>query len=214
MSERRSALEVSLIETMRLDEGRIVRRDGHLARARASAEALGMQWKEASIGAALDAAADAHQGGVWRMRLLVSASGDPAVECSGFAADRDRVWRVALATETVSSSDLYLRHKTTHREVYNRARAARPDIDDVLLVNERGEVTESTIANVVAEIDGVRVTPPLECGLLPGVFRGASLDAGEIQEGVIKRADLAAAKRLWLINSLREWMTASLVTRS
>ena len=95
---------------------------------------------------------------------------------AAFTHERDRVWRVAVGGEPVASGDWFLRHKTTHREVYNRARAARPDSDDVLLVNERGEITESTIANVVAEIDGVRVTPPVACGLLPGVFRAALLD--------------------------------------
>jgi len=80
----------------------------------------------------------------------------------------------------------------------------------VLLWNERGEITESTIANVVAEIDGVRVTPPLTCGLLPGVFRELLLETGAIQEGAITRAGLASANRLWLINSLREWIPATL----
>jgi para-aminobenzoate synthetase/4-amino-4-deoxychorismate lyase len=84
-------------------------------------------------------------------------------------------------------------------------------VDDVLLWNERGEITESTIANVVADIGGERVTPPLACGLLPGVFRGALLEAGEIQERVIAKGDLVAAPRLWLINSLREWVPAALV---
>ena len=144
--------------------------------------------KRAPIAAAIDAAAAAHPAGAWRLRLLVSVSGDPVVECGPFTHERDRVWRVAIGGEPVASGDWFLRHKTTNREVYNRARAARPDTDDVLLVNERGEITESTIANVVAEIDGVRVTPPVECGLLPGVFRAALLEAGEVQERVISRS--------------------------
>ena len=65
--------------------------------------------------------------------LLLGAltGGDPVVECAAFMHDRDRVWRVAVAAEPVSSGDLFLRHKTTHREIYNRARTARPDGDDV-----------------------------------------------------------------------------------
>jgi para-aminobenzoate synthetase/4-amino-4-deoxychorismate lyase len=203
--------DVSLIETMRLEQGRVVRRDAHLARAQASAQALGMPWKDTAVAAALDAAVAGHAAGVWRVRLLVSASGDPAVECGAFTHERDRVWRVAIAAEPVASNDWSLRHKTTNREVYNRARAGRPDTDDVLLVNERGEITESTIANVVAEIDGVRATPPLPCGLLPGVFRAALIGAGEIRERVLSASDLATASRLWLINSLREWIPAALV---
>jgi para-aminobenzoate synthetase/4-amino-4-deoxychorismate lyase len=211
-TERIAVPEISLIETMRLEAGRVVRRDGHLSRAQASARTLGTLWKVAPIDAALDAAAEAHPAGTWRLRLLVSGSGDPVVECGPFTHERDRVWRVAIAREPVGSGDWFLRHKTTNREVYNRARATRPDTDDVLLMNERGEITESTIANVVAEVEGVRVTPPVECGLLPGVFRAALLAAGEIRERVITEADLAVASRLWLINSLREWIPAKLIS--
>ena len=84
-------------------------------------------------------------------------------------------------------------------------------MDDVILWNERGEVTEATIANVVAEIDGVRYTPPLSCGLLGGTFRGELLGSGQIRERVLIRADVSGASRLWLINSVREWVDAVLV---
>ncbi|HZF12568.1 MAG TPA: aminotransferase class IV, partial [Thermoanaerobaculia bacterium] len=107
--------------------------------------------------------------------------------------------------------EVLLYHKTTRREVYERRAAARPDCDDVLLVNESGQVTESTIANLVAEIDGERSTPPLDCGLLPGVFRGELLRTGEIRERVLTAADLRRATALWLVNSVRKWRRAVLV---
>jgi para-aminobenzoate synthetase/4-amino-4-deoxychorismate lyase len=97
--------------------------------------------------------------------------------------------------------------------VYETARRSHPDVDDVLLWNTRGEVTESTIGNVVAEIDGVRYTPPVSCGLLAGTFRAEQLEAGTIQERVLTKADVAAASRLWLINSVREWIEAELAGR-
>ena len=201
----------SLLETMRLEEGRVVRRDRHLARAAAAASTLGFAWNAAGARAALDAAEAAHPDGTWRARLLVARSGEATAECAPFVHDASRVRRVALAGEPVASGDPSLRVKTTRREVYERARAERPDLDDVLLWNERGEITESTIANVVAEIEGARFTPPVACGLLPGVFRATLLDAGEIQERVITQDELPRATRLWLINSLREWIEAVLV---
>ena len=210
-AERGGVPEFSILETLRLEEGRLIRRDGHVSRARASARALGTGWNSEAVGAALDAAEAEHGTGTWRVRLLVSQRGDPAVECAALVHDPRRSWRVVLAAEPVSSTEPFLRHKTTHREIYNRARAARPGVDDVLLWNERGEITESTIANVVAELDGVRVTPPSGCGLLPGVFRATLLATGEIQERVLTKADLTSATRLWLINSLREWIAVELV---
>jgi para-aminobenzoate synthetase/4-amino-4-deoxychorismate lyase len=120
------------------------------------------------------------------------------------------VWQIALAPEAVDSRDEFLRHKTTSRDLYNRARATRPEADDVVLWNERGEVTEATIANIVVELEGTWWTPPLSCGLLPGVFRRAVLDADMVRERVITKDELRRATRLWLINSLREWIPARL----
>jgi para-aminobenzoate synthetase/4-amino-4-deoxychorismate lyase len=203
-------VDFSLLETMRLQEGLVVRREQHLARAARAAAHFGFRWDAAAAGQALDDAVAAHAIGVWRLRLLIAHSGAASTTCTGHA-DDDRVWRVALAPGPVDSSDERLRHKTTRRDLYTGARAARPDADDVVLWNERGEVTEATIANVVAEIEGTWYTPPLACGLLPGVFRAAVLDAGMVRERVITKDDLRRATRLWLINSLREWVKATLV---
>jgi len=111
--------------------------------------------------------------------------------------------RVALGLAPVDSSDPFLYHKTTHREVYRRALAARPGYDDVILWNERGEVTESCLANVVVEIEGRRCTPPVECGLLAGTYRGWLLEQGLVEERVITRDALGRATRVFLLNSVR-----------
>ena len=203
-------MEFSLLETMRLDEGAIVRLERHLARVAGSARHFAYAYDEARTRAALAATEGAHPRGTWRVRLLVSRDGVPTIECTPYAAD-DRPWRVTFASAAVDSQDPFLANKTTHRVVYDTARRARPDVDDVILWNERGEVTEATIANVVAEIDGARYTPPLACGLLGGTFRGELLASGQIRERVLTRADVSAASRLWLINSVREWVDAVLV---
>jgi para-aminobenzoate synthetase/4-amino-4-deoxychorismate lyase len=113
---------------------------------------------------------------------------------------------VALAAEPVSSKDVFLFHKTTRREVYAAAEAGQPGADAVILWNERGEVTEATRFNFVAEIDGERVTPPLDCGLLAGVMRAELLESGSITERRITVAELRAAPRLWMVNAVRGWV--------
>ena len=81
----------------------------------------------------------------------------------------------------------------------------------MILWNDRGEVTESCLANVVAEIGGRRATPPVSCGLLAGTFRADLLERGEIVEKIITIDDLERADRIWLINSVRMWREARLV---
>jgi para-aminobenzoate synthetase/4-amino-4-deoxychorismate lyase len=121
---------------------------------------------------------------------------------------------VDFALEPIDPLDPFIQHKTTRRIVYENAKRAKPDLDDVLLWNDRGEVTESTIGNVVAEIDDARYTPPLSSGLLGGTFRAEQLEAGTIRERVLTKADVASASRLWLINSVRRWVDVILVVGS
>jgi len=201
----------ALLETMRLEHGRLRRLDRHLARAAAAARDFDYAWDEPSVRAALAGVEAAHPQGCWRTRLLVSREGVPAVECTPHDPSGDGPWRVGLALDPIQDDDPFILHKTTHRAVYERARRSRPDLDDVLLWNDRGEVTESTVGNVVAEIDHVRWTPPLRCGLLAGAFRAEQLDAGTIRERVLTKRDVTNASRLWIINSVREWVEAILV---
>jgi para-aminobenzoate synthetase/4-amino-4-deoxychorismate lyase len=114
--------------------------------------------------------------------------------------------RVGLAAAPVDKDQVWLYHKTTCREIYRQALLSRPDCDDVILWNRRGELTESTIANVVLELDGRLWTPPVACGLLAGTFRRHLLETGAIQERVLRRDDLRRAQAIHLINSVRRWM--------
>jgi para-aminobenzoate synthetase / 4-amino-4-deoxychorismate lyase len=202
-----------LLETMRLEHGRVERLERHVARMGEAARFFGYVWNESAVREALAAVAGSHPQGCWRLRLLLSSDGHPQIECTTHAQDTRR-WHLAFAKEPIDSHDPFVLHKTTRRAVYEAARGSRTDVDDVLLWNGRGEVTESTIANVVAEIEGVRCTPPLRCGLLPGTFRAEQLELGTIRERVLFKADIAAASRLWLINSVRGWVEGSLISFS
>ena len=72
------------------------------------------------------------------------------------------------------------------------------------------EVTESSIANVVVEMDGRLLTPPVHCGLLPGTYRSLLLEEGKIREEIINVQDLARCSRIWLVNSVRGMWEVSL----
>ena len=199
--------DAALFETLRLEDGQYVRRDAHVARLLDSAGLFGWPAPRARVEAVLDGLAAAYLDGTWRARLQLDRTGVVEAEAVAFVReDPARVRRVALAPTPVDTRSPLLFNKTTRREVYDEARAARPDVDDVLLWNARGELTEGTIATLVVELDGVRVTPPIASGLLPGVFRAELLARGEIEERVVLVSDLPRASRLWLVNSLREWM--------
>ncbi len=147
-----------------------------------------------------------------KIRLLVKLDGAFTVETALLAQGAlPGPARVGLARTPVDSSTIWLYHKTTRRELYDAARASRPDCDEVILWNERGELTEASTANVALDLDGEWVTPPVTSGLLAGAFRGWLLAVGQIRERVLTLADLHAARRIVLINSVRKWRAATLV---
>jgi len=139
-----------------------------------------------------------------RVRLAVAADGSLSIESARLRdAETASDVRIGLATEPISATDPFLRFKTTQRSPYQSAIESRPDCDDVVLWNERGEITESTVANIVVVRNGRHATPPTSSGLLPGTYRAELLDLGAIEERVLTRCDLEAADDLYLINSVR-----------
>ncbi len=208
-----------LIETLRLEQGRLTLRHRHHSRLSASAAALGFPKPTALLDVALDEFAAQYPKGVYRVRLLYSVAG--TVHLEGFAlesalgsdpkAASTKVITVDIAQGPVSSHDLFLHHKTTRRLVYDHyMQQAEPNSFDVLLWNERGEVTEFTRGNVVAEMNGRRITPPLSCGLLAGTLRQELLEKEQIEERVITLYELQQASALWFINGVRGWVPVKL----
>lgn len=139
-----------------------------------------------------------------KVRLLLGDDGRISLEAVPLVPQSAAAPPLAcLARTPIDPKDRFLYHKTTNRQVYERAKAECPEADEVILWNDRGEVTEGCIANVVAELNGQRCTPPVECGLLPGVCRESLLRKGWMTERVIRTEELTEASRLYLINSVR-----------
>ena len=196
-----------LLETLLYEEGAYFLLERHLERLSQSAAYWGFCYADDRVRAQLQDAAKA-MAGRCRVRLLLARNGETRVQYAALAPPRRL--RVALAAEPVDSADPLLYHKTTHRAMYDRQLAARPDCDDVVLYNERGELTECCIGNLVLERGGVRYTPPVESGLLAGTFRAELLTRGELKERTLLVGDLARADALYLINSVRHWVELEL----
>lgn len=143
-----------------------------------------------------------------RVRLLVAEDGAVRVEQAPLDIT-ERTMQVRLASEPIDPTNLFLYHKTTNRAVYERAR--RSDCDDVVLWNPDGEVTETTIANIIVEVEGRRVTPPVACGLLPGTMRAELLARNDIAEAPVTVQQLQAAPEFSLINAVRGIWPARLI---
>jgi para-aminobenzoate synthetase/4-amino-4-deoxychorismate lyase len=204
LETRRPSFE--LFETMRVDPAAgIRRRDRHLRRLEGSARYFGFAFDRGRLLEMLRTA-EREAEETLRLRLVLARSGAATTEATPLDAEATGPLTAALCDLPVDSADPFLYHKTTHRTIYERRAARRPDVDQVILRNERGELTECPIGNLVVERGGRRYTPPLGCGLLPGTFREELLKSGELAERVLMPDDLQAADRVFLVNSVREWV--------
>lgn len=222
-------MDFSLIETLRWqsDLG-YVRLNLHMARLVASAKTLGFEgageaeialqeFAKKELGSILISPIEgrsATHGAVYRVRLELYPDGKISITSAPFALQPEHtVWNVKIASTLLSSDDRLLRHKTSRRSVYDQARVevTKDDADEVLLLNERGELCEGTITSLFVEGDnGVFLTPPLSSGLLAGVLRTSLLCAKKARVQKLMPEDLKN-KTVYIGNSLRGLIKANII---
>ncbi|MHB8778272.1 MAG: aminodeoxychorismate synthase component I [Anaerolineales bacterium] len=141
-----------------------------------------------------------------RVKVLLNCSGELSAEAKDFHSAKN-VFKVCLAKHPIDSNNIFLYHKTTRREIFP---VSENHYDDVLLFNERDELTEFTLGNLVVETAGKFFTPPVSCGLLAGTFRAHLLEINKIKERVIRKDELQNYSSVFLVNSLRRWVKVEL----
>jgi len=212
------ANDVTIFETLRASRehgcGHVER---HLERLHASCRYFGVRFDPGAAHVALDAACLAlPTDSTYRMRLAVDAAGALTIT-SGVLASLQEPVLVVLADEPTASGDIFLRHKTSRRSRYDAAwqAAEARGAFDALFFNERGELTEGGRSNVFVRMGTTWITPPLRCGVLPGVMRGVLLaaPAWHAREGVITRAMLEVADDIVVCNALRGPLRAVLLQK-
>ncbi|WP_204112917.1 aminotransferase class IV family protein [Shimia biformata] len=190
-----------LIETFGWWPGEGARRlELHLDRMCSSARALGFPYSRTAAQSAVAVSSDVPM----RCRLTLGVDGFTFTSAP-LGQGPSGPWRLMISDTRLDPRDMWLRHKSSNRALYDRTRADLPEgIDEVLFLNQRGEVCEGTITNVFAELPGRGlVTPPLRSGVLPGILRREMIESGKAQVGLLHVEDLRSATALKLGNSLR-----------
>ncbi len=205
--------DLSLIETLRFEPAiGFVRLRLHLARLSRSARRLGFPEPLAVADRLNEAVAGASS--ALRVRLTFDHNGQTAVTSAPFTPlAAGSVWNVKVASTRLASGDKLLRMKTTRRAIYDIARSeyASSEADEVIMLNERGEVCEGTITSVFLDDgSGLLRTPPIACGLLAGVLRTELICQRKARVGRITPEDLKTGP-LYVGNSLRGLIAANLI---
>jgi para-aminobenzoate synthetase/4-amino-4-deoxychorismate lyase len=210
------ATDYGLIETLRWSprEG-FIRLDLHLERLSTSASQLRFRFDRTGAEARLSSEA-----GSWvylandqRVRLQLARTGDLTIAYEPAAEARSGALELCVAHERLDAGDPFLRHKTTRRELHERAfaQAAAQGQDEAVLLNRSGAVADASRNSIFVERGGCLVTPPIAAGALPGVLRACLIAEGRVVEGELRQTDLQDAERWFIGNSLHGLRQARLV---
>ena len=205
-------MDFDILETLALRGGQFVNLSQHMARMQGAAQHFGRVWPESAIEQALVLLRKQHPQGDWRVRLALAGDGRVVPQAVPLLPTATPV-RLQLAGEPLANAVAqgdWVRFKTSRRGHYAAFEPADAAVFDTVLFNEDGDITEGTRGNVAVLLDGRWVTPPLRCGLLPGVGRAVGLQQGRMVEQVVRLDDVPRAQGWAFINSLRGWLDARL----
>ncbi|MQB10060.1 hypothetical protein DXT96_09375 [Agrobacterium sp. ICMP 6402] len=210
---KRKPADLTLRETLRWEpQSGFQRIDQHMRRLLRSADALGFR-APANAVEALEKTVGGEN--PLCVRLVMNYKGELDIESADFSPIlTNAIWRVRIATKTtLDSTDTFYRHKSSRREPYDAARAefSAEEADEVLLLNERGELCEGSSTSIFVEMpDGQLLTPPLDSGVLPGVLRADLIRERKARGQALKPDDIAG-RRLFVGNSLHGLIAAELI---
>ena len=203
----------SLIETMLWENGEYFLLGFHMERLEKSARYFSFDLDRAAVeNALMNAASSLDASKRYRSRLLLEHDGAFRITSDLLEDRTDGPVKAAVSDKRTDKSDVFYRHKTTNRPVYETelAKYRAQGFFDVIFLNRDGEVTEGAVTNIVIKKDREYFTPPLSCGLLAGTYREYLLRSGKIplKEKVLRAEDLQKADGILLVNSVRKMMEA------
>jgi len=200
---RKKAFEI--VETI-LWKGKFIFLKEHLERMQESALYFGFNFNRRAIQKRISQLCrDFKKDKAVKVRVLLEKDGSVRFEHSLINSDKDKKKYIALARTKIDPEDIFLYHKTTNRKIYQNAykTALSKGYSDVIFMNTLGEITEGAISNIFIKVDRKYFTPPVKCGLLPGIYRSYLVKKLKASEKVIRIDDLMHADKIFLCNSIR-----------
>ena len=139
-----------------------------------------------------------------KIKVILNKNGKVNIETNKINIDNKKV-KLYLSNKKVNSKDIMLKYKTSIRKLYDLEykKALNNGYDEVIFENEKSQITEGAISNIFILKNNTYYTPPLECGVLNGIFRKKLLERQIFQEKIILSQDIKEADKIFICNSVR-----------
>ena len=186
--------EFQIIETIKVENGKLLFKNEHFARMKKCAEHFGFKFSQPKFGEIKD--------GIFR--VLLNKNGKIKTELKKISSTYT-TRKITISPIIQSSKNEFLYYKTTYRpwffDSFQKIRDGK--IFDEIFFNEKEELTEGARSNIILQIKGKLYTPPINCGLLNGIYRQKLLNEGKCTEKILYKTDLLSAEKIFCINSVR-----------
>ena len=214
-SDRTEEAFFGLIETILWENGKYFLFDLHMERLLGSARHFAIPAdKEKIMRAIAEVSRPFSSREDYRVRLVLNKQGRPDVTYGVLDKAAGEAVKIAFSDRATDSEDVFLYHKTTNRALYDAAsaEARAKGLFDMIFANKEGEITEGARTNVMVRKGKEYFTPPVFCGLLPGVYRAFLLESRQlpVKEKVLYKEDLLSADEIFVMNSVRKLLPAEL----
>jgi len=196
-----------LLETMKIEGGKIFLLEEHLNRIKQSSYYFNWPFPEKQIRKELSDLAKKYHQGTYKVRLLLNKNEAITYHIEQLDSQKN-VEKVVLAAQPINNASIFHYHKTTYRTIYNDLKIA--SYYDTLLWNEEGYITEFINGNLIYQLDQQYYTPPIHDGLLPGTYRNYLIENGKVIERSLHKKDLIKIEKMWFINSVRGWVEVAI----
>ena len=190
-----------IIETLLLEDGKLILLDMHLDRLLASATYFDFACNVQTIKQKLTDLAKTYFSGKYKIRLLQPKNGQPEISID-LLTNPIVIDKLAWAATCVDKENVFLYHKTTNRQHFPQLAAGQEYIN----YNQYDEITEFVNGNIALLINDKWLTPAITSGLLAGTMRQNYLNNHQLIEKKIVKKDILQADKIAFINSVRGWV--------
>lgn len=195
-----------LIETMLVENKKISLLKDHLKRLKLSAEYFLFKYDEKKMLSQLKKIIANLDKNKYRLRITLNKAGILNHSLSQIVEKKNKI-RLIVSEQKVNTKNRFQYFKTTNREIYDAEykKYSKLGYFDVLFFNEKNELAEGSITNILIYKNKKIYTPPLSSGLLNGIYRSYLLQKNpKLIERKLLLEDLINADKIILTNSVRK----------